>query len=150
MPLIGCDDVGVGTFDPEALRRVRTDRELSHDALADLVGIARPNLIAYEKGRRRPSPPTVVMLAKALRVNPLELTTADPQRLTLEDLRIRAGLEKAAAARLADIPRRTYDSIEQGEGRLAPDTAERLAKAFGARKSEILRAYEISRSQAAR
>lgn len=37
------------------LRRVRTSRQLSQSALAEIVGISQPNLSAYENDRRSPT-----------------------------------------------------------------------------------------------
>jgi transcriptional regulator with XRE-family HTH domain len=56
----------VRNFDGAAMLAARRRRKLSHDALGRLTEVPRSNLIAYEKGRRRPSPRRLVDLARAL------------------------------------------------------------------------------------
>ena len=46
---------------------------LSQRQLADLTGIAQPNISAYESGRLTPSPATVARVAKATGVRPSAL-----------------------------------------------------------------------------
>lgn len=46
---------------------------LSQRQLADLIGIAQPNISAYESGRLTPSPATLARVAKATGVRPSAL-----------------------------------------------------------------------------
>lgn len=52
----------------QMLRRLRTDRKLTQKELAEKAGVAQSTLVQYETGRRVPSYPTVVKLARALAV----------------------------------------------------------------------------------
>lgn len=132
----------VRSFDPEALRRLRRGRGLSHDALGALVGVSRPNLIAYEKGAMRPGLEVLAALAGALGVDALELTTATAETATLADLRARAGLSKSALATRLGLARSTWDLIERGRRRLQPAIAAAAAAALGVSEEELAAARE--------
>lgn len=117
-------------FDPDALLRLRRERGLSHDALTEIVSMSRPDLIAYEKGRKRPGVDRLAVLAKGLNVDPWALTTADPSAPTLADLRVRAGLTRSALAETLGMPRGTWDAIERGRRELRPEIATQAAQAI--------------------
>ncbi len=104
----------VPSFDPAALRRLRRARGLSHDALGAEVGISRPSLISYEKGTRGIGVHNLHLLARALGVDPLELTTATRATATIADLRARVGLRRTDLAGLLGI-HRTMGSHRTGE-----------------------------------
>ena len=55
------------------LKKVRAQRRLSQEELADKAGVSRQYLSRLEIGRHDPSLSTLVKLAKALRVKPGEL-----------------------------------------------------------------------------
>jgi transcriptional regulator with XRE-family HTH domain len=121
----------VRNFDPAAMIGARKARGLTHDALADIVKIGRPNLIAYEKGRRRPTPQRLVSLATALHVDPLALTTSTMATATLNDMRVRVGLDMTTIATRLDIDRATYQAIELGETPMSRQISEALAEILG-------------------
>ena len=132
----------VASFDPGALRRLRQAKRLSHDGLADRVGIARPNLIAYEQGKKRPSPKTLRALATALRAEPLQLLSVTARTATLADLRAaKGGLTTTEAAAALGIPRHSYDRMEAGRRPLDAETAQRLAELLGVAPSTVIAAY---------
>ena len=135
---------GVRSFDPAAMVRLRRARGLSHDALGERVGRARPNLIAWEKGPARPSPAKLVVLARALEVEPWELTTVGPADATLADLRGWAGLTQPELAERAGIARSTYSLIERGGLALRPDMAERIASVLDVDVDDVVRAHARS------
>jgi transcriptional regulator with XRE-family HTH domain len=58
------------------LRRLRTEKELSQEALADLAGIDRTYVSALEREVYSASLDTIEKLAKVLRVDPHELLAA--------------------------------------------------------------------------
>jgi transcriptional regulator with XRE-family HTH domain len=118
---------GVARFDPTALRRLRAERELTLDQLAERVGTTRPQLIAYEQGRRVPGMDTFAALALTLEVDPLDLTTATEATATLADLRARRGLTKAAFAEKVGLTWTTWDAIERGRQPLRPGLVARAA-----------------------
>lgn len=132
----------VRSFDPEALRRLRQARGLSHDALGARVGIARPRLIAYEKGTKRVGLHSLHLLARALGVDPLELTTVTRATATLADLRARAGVSMTDLADRLGMHRTMWDRIERGERGLSPTAAEAVGDVLGIKGSEVRRALE--------
>lgn len=127
----------VRAFSGAALARLRQDRGLSHDALAELVGILRPNLIAYEKGRRLPSPATLSTIAAALGVAPADLALVPRSDWTLADLRAFAGLSKTEVAEALGVARSTYDAYETGRRQLLEAYIPPLARMLGSDESEI-------------
>ncbi|UYM03776.1 XRE family transcriptional regulator [Solicola gregarius] len=52
------------------VRQLRLRAGLSQRRLADLTGIAQPNISAYESGRLTPSPTTLARIETATRVRP--------------------------------------------------------------------------------
>jgi transcriptional regulator with XRE-family HTH domain len=132
----------VTSFDASALRRLRQAKRLSHDGLADRVGIARPNLIAYEQGKKRPSPKTLQSLAAALRADPLQLLSVTARTATLADLRAaKGGLTTTETAAAVGLPRHSYDRMEAGRRPLDAETAGRLAELLGVAPSTVVAAH---------
>jgi len=133
----------VASFDPEALRRLRRARRLSHDALVERVGIARPNLIAYEQGKKRPSPKTLRALAAGLGADPMQLLAVTARTATLADLRAaKAGLTTTETAAALGVPRHSYDRMEAGKRPLDSATAERLAELLGVSSATVVAAHQ--------
>lgn len=132
----------VASFDPEALRRLRRARRLSHDALAERVSIARPNLIAYEQGKKRPSPRTLRALATGLGADPIQLLAVTARTATLADLRAaKAGLTTTETAAALGVPRHSYDRMEAGKRPLDAATAVRLAELLGMTPAAVVAAH---------
>lgn len=138
----------VRSFDPAALIRLRRAGHLSHDALGALVDIARPTLIAYEKGTRTPGPATLRRLADAFGVDALELMSATLRTATLADLRARTGLSKTDISARLQLERHTYDRIERGARQLEPELAAALASLLEVTPSAVRAAHR--RAQANR
>lgn len=64
--------------------QVRAWREaagLTQDDVCSRTGIARPNLSAYENGRRTPSPETLDRIRRACRVRPSVVLAANQERI---------------------------------------------------------------------
>lgn len=138
----------VRAFSGRALQELRRQRGLSLDALAGLVAISRPNLIAYEKARRHPSPATLAALAGALNVEPARLSAVPASAWTLADLRAFAGYTKSDVAAELGVARATYDAMEAGRRQLRADLFEPLAALLGRKPATLRSAYR--RSLAAR
>jgi transcriptional regulator with XRE-family HTH domain len=136
----------VRSFDPAALARLRRAKQLSHDALAELVASARPTLIAYEQGSRTPGPATLHRLAGALGVDVLELTSTTLDQATLADLRARVGLSKTEISSRLKLQRHTYDRIERGARDLEAEIAEAFAGVLGVPAAAVRAAYERGRA----
>jgi transcriptional regulator with XRE-family HTH domain len=136
----------VRAFSGQALQQQRHKRGLSLDALADLVGISRPNLIAYEKARRQPSPATLAALAGALSVHPARLSAVPASAWTLADMRAFAGFTKSEVAAELGVARATYDAMEAGRRQLRADLFEPLAALLGRSAATLRAAYGRSLS----
>lgn len=59
-----------------SLRDLRLEAGITQQELARRSGIAQPNIAAYERGRRVPSPPTRATLERALRPRPSRVLDA--------------------------------------------------------------------------
>ncbi|WP_314412504.1 helix-turn-helix domain-containing protein [Streptomyces kroppenstedtii] len=56
-------------FDPDALRRIRTERGVSQRRLGRLIGRSATNMCSYEQGRIAPSLASLAAIARALNVH---------------------------------------------------------------------------------
>lgn len=138
----------VDNFDARALRQARERAGLTQAEMAKRLKMARTNYIRFEAGHASPIAATLVAMAKALGVNPQDLTTTAPNEVTLRDLRNFAGLTpQQVAERLGYRAARTYRDIENGHKTLAPDLATPLARVFKVPKAELLAAWERTISQ---
>lgn len=63
------------TFDGATLRRIRTQRGLSQDAVAWMVGVAKPTICRWELGQTQPVVGAAYDLATALGVPLADLMT---------------------------------------------------------------------------
>lgn len=61
------------------LKRVRRDRRLTQEDLADRVGLGRTSIVNIEKGEQRIYVHTLLDLARALQVSPAELLPQEPR-----------------------------------------------------------------------
>ena len=124
------------------MARLRAERGLTFDRLAEQLGRRRPNVIVYEKGSVAPTPAMLVELAAALGVEPAELTTASPETAELADLRVWAGKTIAEAAVDAGMPRSTWEKTETGQRPLGHERAVRMSRALGVDLATVQAAYE--------
>jgi len=62
----------------EQIKKIRIQKGLTQKQVADACGMADSAIRKYESGIMRPKPLTVSRIAKALGVEPLELTSHDP------------------------------------------------------------------------
>ena len=140
----------VDTFDGQRLARLRRDRGLSQQQLAEAVyrvenGDAQPPpttaetvrrvltvslaISAYESGSRRPRGAALHHLAAALDVDVLDLL-ADGVQPSLPLLRARLGLSQGDVAAALGVSRPAYAHVEQGRRSLSDDEVGRLAGAL--------------------
>lgn len=64
-----CDPRAAGA----AIRRLRTEKELTQEVASGLAAISRTGLAQIERGARRPTLETIFRLAYALRISPSAL-----------------------------------------------------------------------------
>jgi transcriptional regulator with XRE-family HTH domain len=144
----------VQNFDPDALRDARVKRRWTHDAFVDAFvaahgsGVSRPILIAYEKGRRRPSPERLVQLAAVLGVEPLSLTRATPASTTLADLRVSVGMSMSTIAPRLNLSRSEYQDLELGVTPMQPDVEAELVRQLNVPVRRLRQAYRRGAAQA--
>lgn len=131
----------VVSFDPAALRRIRTERGLTIEALAQRCGVPRPSVSNYEAGRTIAGIDTLQVLASVLGVDPLDLTTATPETSTLADLRARAGVTRSAMAAGLGIARDTWDAMETGRRRLQDRLIDQLAAVLSVTAEQVVQAH---------
>lgn len=81
------------------LARLRRERNITQDELARRVGLAQPNISAYEGGRFVPSGPLIIRLARILEVSADQLLGVEPVK------RNGPPLDRSAARRLRQIDR---------------------------------------------
>jgi transcriptional regulator with XRE-family HTH domain len=132
----------VENFDPDALLRVRKAKSVTLDDLAALAGSARSTLINYEKGRVRPGPESLYAIARALDVEPLALTTADPEALTLKDLRVSNGVSRSRLSDEIKVSQATWDAIERGRRPMSEAVAARAARFLRVTPEKLVEAWD--------
>lgn len=138
----------VARVDGDRLARAREAAGLSQAALAQIIGASSKQRIwQWERGAEQPRPKYIPALAKVLNVAPLELLDADPGQPTISALRIAAGLTRDEVWQHAAIAKMTYNRIDRGVGRRAPDPSivHSLAEVLDASDDAILAAIERAR-----
>ena len=84
----------------------------------------------------------MVVLAEALEIDPLELTTTTSLKAaSLADLRIRAGMSGPALAAQLGISEAYYYKIETGLRPLRPELAARLGHILGVTGEAVIAAH---------
>ena len=135
----------VENFAPGRLRTLRQQAGLTVTQLAERAQIPRPNISSYESGARTVGFDAAVAIAEALGVDPLELTDANPNALTLADLRLRARRSRVELAAAAGVSYDTWYAIETGRRRLTDDVAARIAEVLDVTIDELRAALERTR-----
>lgn len=139
---------GTRGFDPRRLRAARAAAGLTQGGLAAAAGAHVKGVREWESGRRVPQVEAVAALARALGINPLDLTDRDTeQALMLPQLRAAAGLSQQRAADRAGLLRTTYSQIERGEvATLSEQDAAAIGSALGVDPAEVAAAHAASRA----
>ena len=86
----------VRSFDPSALRALRTNSQLTRDQLAEQIGTSVSSVKMWETGHRTPTARVADRIAEVLGVSPATLSgpepVFDPAANTLRAVRLRAKL----------------------------------------------------------
>lgn len=137
---------GAPGFDPGRLRSAREAAQLTQGALASAAGVHVNEIVEWEAGRRVPQVQTVAVLARALQLDPVALLDVDRDReLTLQQLRVAAGLSQQQAAANAGLLRTTYSLLERGETQtLSPADAAGIAAALGVAEDAVRAGHAAS------
>jgi transcriptional regulator with XRE-family HTH domain len=139
---------GVPNFDPGAMARLRRQAGLGVRELAQRLEQFHPNVVAWEKGRVRPTPRHLARIAEALGVDPWQLTSTTPADAQLADLRAWAGMAVTDVAIATGMPPDTYSKVERALRPLGADRADRIAAAFGVDRAAVEAAYRRTRNAA--
>lgn len=136
-------------FDPEALRRARTDKGLTQHELARLVGIAGGERVSrWELGTTVPRPEALRHIAEVLDTDVSALLRPINQRPDLCRLRILAGRSAKELARETHISLSTIRRWEAGNLVQIPseETLQPVAKALGVGVAEVEHALRQARA----
>jgi uncharacterized protein len=106
------------------IREARERAGLTQAQLAEMSGVARPNLVAYESGTRKPSPAMVRRLVEAAKPRPSATLAAhrDEVRRLADDFGIMNPRVFGSVARGDDLPGSDLDllvTVPRGKGLLA-------------------------------
>ena len=139
--------------DAEVAARMRSGHRRNHTGitqaeLAARIGHQGPGAISqWERGQHRVDVSSLTNLAKALKVDPLDLLDPDAT-VTLALLRARAGLSQAKAAEAVGISRNSWARIEAGTRRIWPDELDAAARALGVNPARVLAATQAQQHSA--
>ncbi|MDN5745677.1 MAG: helix-turn-helix domain-containing protein [Nocardioidaceae bacterium] len=137
-------------FDPEALRRARTDKGLTQHELARLIGIAGGERVSrWELGATVPRPEALRRIAEVLETDTAELLLPIDHRPDLARLRILAGMSANELARQTHISLTTIRRWEAGNfGQLPAREALRpAAEALGVAVADVEQALRQARAK---
>lgn len=91
------------------LNRLRRERSLTLDQVARALGVSKPTVWAWEKGKARPRPERIAKIAEVLEVPEAELTGAFEKRASASLIE---GYRLGIASELRTIPERVRIMIE--------------------------------------
>lgn len=95
---------------PERLKRLRTERKLGFDELADMVGVHSTQLRRYEKGEAQPTLEVLRNLCVALNVSGDELLFDEDERSLPDDFVV----QLESLKQLSEEDRKSLRSIVDG------------------------------------
>ncbi|WP_220472359.1 helix-turn-helix domain-containing protein [Tomitella gaofuii] len=133
-------------FSGARLRRIRTDRGLTGDELADAAGVSYQAISHWETGRATPTPPRLARIATALNVTISDLVVIPLAKRNLSDLRVQAGLTQAQLGESAELSQPVVANLEKGRVEFDAGRAARLAAALGVHTPEVEAAWKNSRA----
>ena len=139
---------GAPGFDPQRLRAAREAANLTRGALADAAGVHVSSITEWEAGRQVPRIDKVAALARALSIEPADLLQpVEGGALTLERLRVAAGLSQQQTAEAAGMLRNTYSAVERGEtAALSYTDTQALARVLSVTPDQLRAAHASSRA----
>src|SRR5260370_8614172 len=107
--------VGAAGFSALALRRARERSGLTPRELAERVGVSEAVVYQWQGGHRAPRVDRLGRLAEALGVSAEDLTRPEPGPVSLQRLRVLAGLLQQQVADAAGMSRQKLASLEAGK-----------------------------------
>lgn len=137
-------------FDPEALRRARTDKGLTQHELARLIGIAGGERVSrWELGTTVPRPEALRRIAEVLETDTAELLLPINHDPDLARLRVLAGMSANELARQTHISLTTIRRWEAGHFEQLParEALRPAAKALGIAVTDVEQALRQARAK---
>lgn len=144
----GVDEVprsGVRGFRADRLRELRVKAGLTPDDLSVRLGASRQSVSHWETGRSTPAPPVLKQLAEQLDVAITVLVPIPDNKLRMSDLRVRAGLTQAEAAKLLGISPTSLGEIEKGMKVATDERIAAFAELYDADRAMVTEAWERGR-----
>lgn len=126
------------------LARIRMERGLTRQQLAEMAGLAPRSLARIEAGKQMPSRERALKISEVLGVDWREWLDALPDfkeakpPTRLKEIRIQCGFGQTQIARLVGMDRKYYCRIELGRIRPSPKMTQRINQALGARGEDWL------------
>jgi transcriptional regulator with XRE-family HTH domain len=136
-------------FSAEAFMRARRANHLSRGELARLADISPGAVSAWETERATPQADTLARVTSILGIGIDDVVHIEPEKRSLGDLRIYAGMTQSQLANMVGISTTSIAALERGESRLRPDTAKAIAKALRLPAREVTAAYDRARARPA-
>ena len=127
----------VSGFNREGLIRLRTERGLTQEGLAIMIGVSPMSISAWERGRSAPDPANFARLSAALRDRGGDLVRPVNAARGLIEYRQRAGLSQTQASDRTGIALSTLRMIERGARLPTPDERAAIAKTYKISRGEV-------------
>lgn len=137
----------IRAFDHVAMRAARERKKWSRGRLAVQLGLTPPAVTSWERGTTTPEPPTFVLLAMALDVEPADLIATPRSGWTLAEYRVTRGFHQAPAAEQIGIPTSRLSNFEMGYEEPREGIDEAIAQLYGVTVEDIHRAWQCSRDR---
>jgi transcriptional regulator with XRE-family HTH domain len=140
---------GAPGFDGRRLRAARRAAGMTQLQLSEELGVHETAVTNWERGERVPRVDRLGELARALKVSPADLTDlAGDGPVSLQALRVGAGLLQDQVAAGAGLTRTKYAALERGEvASLSERDCAALARVLGVDAEQVRTAHEVSRAE---
>lgn len=115
-------------FRTALLQEARERLGLSRSQLAELAGVPRERLWAWERGRDQPTASAIPSLARALGLFPMDLLEVDAAAPTFAAIRITRGVTLQELAKRTGIPYTRIHRLERGTTRASADDVVALGR----------------------
>ena len=134
-----------GYVSPTALRSAMARTSATAEDLAVMLEVSTSTIEGWLSARRVPEPPQLARLARALRVQPADLTLVAPGEERLHDLRVHAGLLQADVSHASGLRQPQLSKMERGVVAPKIEVCEILASIYGVDAERVRAAWSRTR-----
>jgi transcriptional regulator with XRE-family HTH domain len=134
-------------FAQDRIREARVAKGWTQGRLAAEADVSLRTITAWERGLRAPEPPTLVMLARVLDIEPHELLVIPADQWTLIELRTATGLLQQSAAKAVSVTPDRLSHLESGYERLDDRTRAALAAVYHVSDEMVQDSWQRGRDQ---